>query len=237
MKCLLTMFCYNEKGKIEKVLEKFSDYGIYDAAVMDDGSTDGSLADIGNFFPKVTVLKNSVNMGAGYSVRKVLYYARDKGYDAAIFVAGNDKDNPNDVKKLIATMEEGFDFVQGSRYLPDGKYGNMPLHRTIGTKLIHPMIFSLFTGRKLTDTTNGFRAVKLSILEDKRINLDQEWLDRYGLEPYLYYKAIVLGYRVKEVPVTKIYPEGQKKYTKMRPIVDWWSILKPLFYLKLGIKN
>ena len=46
-----------------------------------------------------------------------------------------------------------------------------------------------------------------------------------------------LGYRVKEVPVTKIYPTHELGYTKMKPITGWWSILRPLFLLGLHIKR
>ena len=65
----------------------------------------------------------------------------------------------------------------------------------------------------------------------------QSWLDRYELEPYLLLKAIRLGYRHCEVPVTKIYPPHEHGYTKMRPVVDWWSILRPVVYLGLGMKK
>jgi len=113
----------------------------------------------------------------------------------------------------------------------------MPFYRKISTRFIHPLLFSLITGKRITDSTNGFRAVRLSLLDDKRINLNQPWLDHYELEPYLFYKAITLGYKVTEVPVRKLYPPKQEGYTKMKPIVGWWSILRPLFYLGLGIKK
>ena len=50
-------------------------------------------------------------------------------------------------------------------------------------------------------------------------------------------KAIKLGYRHCEVPVTKIYPAGKVSYTKMRPFTDWWSILRPVVYVGVGLKK
>ena len=50
-------------------------------------------------------------------------------------------------------------------------------------------------------------------------------------------KAIRLGYRHVEVAVTKIYPPHQLGYTKMRPITGWWSIVRPVVYLGLGLKK
>jgi dolichol-phosphate mannosyltransferase len=134
-------------------------------------------------------------------------------------------------------VEEGFDFVQGSRYLPGGDFGNMPFYRQIATRFVHPWLFSLVARRRVTDSTNGFRAIRLSMLDDSAIDIDQEWLDKYELEPYLMFKAIRLGYRFKEVPVTKIYPPKELGYTKMKPFSGWWSILRPLFFLGLGIKH
>ena len=72
--------------------------------------------------------------------------------------------------------------------------------------MIHPLIFSLAARKRVTESTNGFRAFRTAILRDPRIDWRQAWLDRYELEPYLMLKAIRLGYRHVEVPVTKIYP-------------------------------
>ena len=57
------------------------------------------------------------------------------------------------------------------------------------------------------------------------------------MEPYLLYQAIVLGYRFKEEPVTKIYPSKAVGYTKMTPVIGWWSIVRPLLLLSLGLKK
>lgn len=235
-KYLVGTCALNEGAKIRRVIERFNDYSCYDVLIIDDGSTDGALKDIPQNKP-VTVIRNERNKGAGYCVRQILDYAKERGYLAVFFAAGNDKDNPQDVYKLKEALEEGFDFVQGSRYLSGGEIGSMPAYRIFATRYLHPWLFSLLAGRKITDSTNGFRAVKVSLLSDSRINLHQDWLDKYELEPYLFFKVVRLGYKVKEVPVKKIYPPKEEGYTKMKPIVGWWSILRPIFLLGLGIKK
>ena len=87
----------------------------------------------------------------------------------------------------------------------------------------------------LTDGSSGVRALRVAIFKDPRFLIDQNWLNRYELEPYLYYKTVRLGYKVKEVPIEVIYPK--KNYTKMRVFIDWWKITRPLIFLKLGIKS
>jgi len=204
---------------------------------MDDGSNDDSVDRIKKF-PNVGIVSHLENRGAGASVRTVHRYALNKGYDLLVLVAGNDKDDPLLIPQLIKPiMEHGYDYVQGSRYLMGGSYGRMPMYRFIATKYVHPLLFSLITARRITDSTNGFRAYRTSLLRDKRIDLKQDWLDRYELEPYFFYKAVRLGYKVKEIPVSKIYPPKDLGYTKMRPILGWWSILRPLLFLGLGLKN
>jgi dolichol-phosphate mannosyltransferase len=187
----------------------------------------------------VMTIKHEKRSGVGAAIRTGIEYARSHGYEIIVIMAGNDKDNPQEIPQLLEPIiKEKFDVIQGSRYLGKvGSGGQMPFYRKFATRL-HPWVFSIFSGRHVTDTTNGFRAMRLSIFDDERINLKQSWLDTYELEPYSLWKAITLGYKFKEAFVTKIYPPKKLGgYTKMIPILSWWSILKPLFYLRLGIKK
>jgi len=233
---LVAVFAYNEAQKLKRTVERFRLLTTSDLLIMDDGSTDGSIALLGE--GHWTVLRNEENRGAGYSVRRVLMHARQAGYEVVCLVAGNDKDRPEDIARLVEPVLAGrADFVQGSRYAPGGAYGNMPLSRQIATRWVHPLLVFVMTGRWLSDTTNGFRALRLSILDDPRIDLQQAWLDRYELEPYLLYKILRLGYRLEVVPVTKIYPEHKEGYTKVRPISGWWSIIRPYVLIALRLRR
>lgn len=232
---LVGICALNEGEKIRRVISKFNDHDRYDVLIIDDGSTDGSLT--GEHPPAVTILRNDRPRGAGHGVRQIFQHARERGYQAVLFVSGNDKDDPNDINGLIAALEDGADLVQGSRYLPGGGHGGMPAYRRIATQWVHPGLMSLITGRRVTDSTNGFRGVRMSLLDDPRVNIRQDWLDAYELEPYVLFKALTLGYDVREVPVKKIYPPRAQGYTKMKPLSGWWSILRPLVYLGLRIKR
>jgi dolichol-phosphate mannosyltransferase len=234
---LVILFAFNEGGKLERALGRFPADRPYRVMVMDDGSTDGTPEMVARH-PGVLHLRNERNMGIGFAMRRAFAWAVEQGYEAVIPFAGNDKDRPHDIPLLLEALAQGCDFVQGSRYLAGGRHGNMPLYRQLATRWVHPLLFSLVSGRRITDSTNGFRAVRAGILKDPRLDLSQAWLDQYELEPYLFFKAIRLGYRVAEVPVTKIYPERKAgSYTKMKPIRGWWSILRPLVFLGLRIKR
>ena len=56
-----------------------------------------------------------------------------------------------------------------------------------------------------------------------------------GVSNYIW--NIELGYRTVEVPVTKVYPPKALGQTKMPPVTGWWSMLRPLVYLGLGLKR
>lgn len=236
MKVLAVPICFNEEKKIGRVLDRF-EAGIVDKVmVMDDGSTDASPAVIAEH--GVDILRHESQKGVGAAIRSVIRYAQAHHYDILVILAGNDKDRPSEIRRLVQPIvEDGFDFIQGSRYLPGGDFGNMPLYRNLSTRWIHPWLFSLTARKKITDSTNGFRAIRVSLFDDARLWIDQPWLDKYELEPYIMFKAIRLGYRFKEVPVSKIYPPKELGYTKMKPITGWWSILRPIFLLGLGIKK
>ena len=226
---------YNEAEKTLSVIQRFPAGAVKEVVVVNDCSTDGSSEKVAR--TGVTLLQMPRRSGPGPAIRKGLEYGLKKGYDTFVVFAANGKDNPQEIPRLLAPIQEGrADFVQGSRYLEGGRWEHMPFHRIWGIRAFS-ILFSLFTMRKITDGTNGFRAFRSSLLKDPRINLYQEWLEGYPLETYLFVQAIRLGYRVIEVPVTKTYPSNKKNYTKMKPLVDWWNYFKPVPYVSLGIKK
>lgn len=227
---------YNEASKIGRVIDRFPPGLVERIVVVDDGSTDETArvaAEKG-----AVILAHAQRSGAGAAIRTAIRYAMAEGFEVIVVLGGNDKDRPAEIPRLLAPIAEGgHDLVQGSRYLRGGDFGNMPFYRQLATRCVHPLLFSLFVGRRFTDTTNGFRAIRLSALRDPRIDMDRPWLDRYELEPYLLFTMTRLGYKVIEVPVTKIYPPHELGYTKMKPVTGWWSILRPIFLLGLGIRK
>ena len=224
---------YNEEKRIGSVLERFGENVVDEIVVVDDGSTDDTPKILQKF--NVRVITNEIKSGIGVGMKKAIRYAIDNNFDIFVIMAGNGKDNPAEIPTLLAPIiEENYDFIQGSRRLKGSDYKkSTPFSRQVATKLF-TLVWRLATGFAATDASNGFRAYKLDIF--KSMNIFQDWLDTYEMEYYIYYWAIKRGYKVKEVPVSKVYP-SKKQYTKIRPFVDWWRIIKPILYLKFGIKK
>jgi dolichol-phosphate mannosyltransferase len=202
--------------------------------VVDDGSDDGGCeaAEAAG----AVVIRHERNRGIGAAIRTGLDAARDSGHEIAVVMAGNGKDRPEEIPLLLERIDAGYDYVQGSRFAAGGRSVNLPLLRGL---LIHAFtfVFRVLSGFAGTDVTNGFRAYRLSLLDDPRIRLHQSWLDRYELEYYLHWKAITLRYRVCEAAVTKTYPERRSGYSKIRPVIDWWHMVRPVLLLALHLRT
>ncbi len=219
----------NEEGKIGATVSKIPRNIVDEVLVIDDGSCDKTAKEAGDNGAKVLVHKE--NMGVGAAIRKGIDYALKRGYDICVVMGGDNQDNPEQIPVLLdPIVDDGYDFVQGSRYL----YGirQIPRFRRLTTKF-YTMLFKAVCGYPLTDGSNGFRAFRAGIAGD--FNLWQGSLDRYELEPYFMLKAIKKGYKFREVPVQKFYRE--EGYTKMVPVRDWYSILKPLLKELFGLNR
>jgi len=226
---------YNEGERALQVVQRFPPGLVNEIVIVDDASTDDTAEKVAR--SGATVLKLPRRSGPGTAIRAGIDYGLKKEYDTFVIFATNGKDNPREIPQLLAPLRENrADFVQGSRYLEGGAWRNMPLHRICGIP-VFTFLFSLSVGRKITDATNGFRAFRRELLEDPRINLWQDWLDGYPLETYLFLQAIRLGYRVVEVPITKIYPNSKTGYTKQKPWIDWWNYFKPIPYVTFRMKK
>jgi dolichol-phosphate mannosyltransferase len=225
---------FDEQGKIGDVVGKVSRAHAAWVIVVDDCSRDRT-SDEAREAGAERVVRHPVNRGVGAAIRTGLVTAREMGLEFAVILSGDDQHEPLELPRVLAPLAAGeADLVQGSRWLPGGATPGIPPDRRWLTQL-YPRLFRLASGYPSTDGTNGFRGFRLAILDDPRIRLDQPWLDRYELEPYLLYQTVRCGYRVREVPVTVRYHD--RGTTKMRVFRDGWRLLRPLVLLRLGLRR
>jgi dolichol-phosphate mannosyltransferase len=225
---------FNERQAIGGLVQRVPAV-IAETIVVDDGSDDGGpdLARAAG----ARVITQERRRGVGAAIRTGIEAARANGHSVVVVLAANGKDDPAEAPRLLDKLGEGYDYVQGSRFLREGG-ASVRLPRGRGFMIrAYSLLFRILSGFAATDITNGFRAYRLSVLDDPRIRIDQPWLDRYELEYYLQWKAITLGYRVIEVGVSKTYPKGGGNYSKIRRVVDWWSIVRPTLLLWLRLKS
>ncbi|HEX9612969.1 MAG TPA: glycosyltransferase family 2 protein [Candidatus Bathyarchaeia archaeon] len=242
MRRLAIIPVFREIGKIGTVVEKFSSESVDEVCLVVDDPDETILREIDDSRKRtlvpVTIIENPTRNGIGFAIKEGYRYALSHGFDLIVVMAGNGKDDPREIPRLTQPiLENGYDYVQGSRFLPGGRGERTPFLRRVFTRLF-PFAWTFLTGVRCTEVTNGFRAYKASILQDPEINIWQDWLNGYELEYYLHYKVLTLGYRFTERPVSKTYSHAKREsYSHISPLKDWQQIVGPIVLLRLGRRH
>lgn len=171
----------------------------------------------------------------GAQLRMGFWWALKRRYKGIITIDGNNKDSVENIPDFIRKLKEGYDFIQGSRYVPGGRAIHTPLIRAAALRMIHAPIISLTAHHHFTDTTNAFRGYSARYLSDSRVQPLRDVFIGYELLAYLSVRATQLGYRACEIPVTRAYPRRQKTPTKISFFKGNAELLKILFLNLIGV--
>jgi len=231
----------NEGDRIHKELLRAKENNVSDYAdivICDGGSTDGCTEESKLRKLDVNTLLVKRDSGKqGAQLRMGFWWALKRGYKGIITIDGNNKDSIEDVPYFIEKLKEGFDLIQGSRFIKGGKAINTPWIRTVSVRLIHAPIISLTAGQHFTDTTNAYRAYSRRYLEDPRVQPLRDIFMTYELLAYLSVRATQIGMKACEIPVTRAYPKKGKTPTKISFFKGNSELLKILFRNARGQYN
>ncbi|QEU04106.1 glycosyltransferase family 2 protein [Pseudomonas oryzihabitans] len=230
----------NEGERILNLLRRMAAVRIADIAdviIVDGGSTDGSLEPqrlqelgVRGLLVKTAPGKLSAQLRCAYA------FVLDEGYTGIVTIDGNDKDDPDAIPRFIEAIEQGYDFVQASRFLAGGVAENTPKSRDFAIRFIHAPMLSLASGFHWTDTTQGFRAYSRAMLLDPRVAPFRDEFTTYELLAYLSYRVPKLGYRCVELPTVRRYPKGEVP-TKISSVRGNLSVLQVLMKACAGHYN
>ena len=199
-KILLIIPAYNDQDNILKTYNTVINYNKknkenYDVIVINDGSTDqtGKICDDNN----IPVIHLIHNLGIGGAVQTGYKYAYENNYDIAIQYDGDGQHDVSYVKKIITPLlEEKADFVIGSRFVGKTNDGfQSTFARRVGIRIVSSFI-KLVTGKKVYDTTSGFRACNKNIIKQFSNSYPKEYP-----EPITTVELLKRGYRLSEIPV------------------------------------
>ncbi len=210
----------NEGDNFRSQLTRLKPYTkMLDIIIADGGSTDGStdpkkLKGLG-----VTTLLVKTGPGRlGAQYRMAYAWALKQGYQGVVQMDGNGKDSPESIPKFINLLDQGFDYIQGSRYAKGGLAINTPLEREMANRYLFTPILCMAAGKIYTDTSNGHRAYSKKLLLNPDLKLFRDVFSNYEILFYVTARANKLGLRSTEIPVTRSYPSAGKTPTK---IVGW----------------
>lgn len=194
---------YNEVENLPLIVDRVlnSATGV-DVLVVDDNSPDGTgaaAAKLSAQHAEVHVLERTGKEGLLAAYRAGFRWGLERGYEVLCQMDADGSHAPEELSRLLESIEDGADLVIGSRYIDGGEVKNWQKQRLLLSKLGNWYI-SAALDDDVRDMTAGYRAIRREVLE--AIDLDALSPKGYIFQAELAHKAINEGFDVREVPVT-----------------------------------
>lgn len=175
MKPFIVIAAYNEEKSIGNVLEGLAREGYTEVVVVDDGSSDATRQVVQETVHRLNMptrlVSHVVNRGQGAALKTGIDYALNQGADIIVTFDADGQHNPKEIAQLVAPIQKKEVAVTlGSRFLQ--KKSSIPVVKRAVLK--GGILFTwIFSGKKLTDTHNGFRALSRKAAEQIQIRQDR----------------------------------------------------------------
>src|SRR3954452_24470228 len=187
--------------------------------VVDDGSPDGTgeIADrLATETPELRVLHRPAREGLGPAYLAGFAEALAGGASHVIEMDADFSHEPHDLPRLLAAAGDA-DLVLGSRYIAGGGVADWGVSRRVisrgGSAYARAVL-----GLPVRDVTGGFKCFRREVLEG--IDLPTVRSHGYGFQVELTYRAVLRGFRVREVPI--VFRDRRAGRSKM----SWWIALE-----------
>jgi dolichol-phosphate mannosyltransferase len=214
LRALIIIPTYNERNNIVRLIPLVLQQDPrLEVLIVDDNSPDGTGAiadELTASTSRVHVLHRPQKQGVGAAYIAGFRYALASGADLIIQMDADFSHSPDVLSRFLHEMEsDSADVVLGSRYVAGGGVQNWGLLRQVisqgGSRYARAIL-----GIAPRDLTGGFKCFRRRVLET--INLDAVQANGYVVQIEMTYRALLLGFRVKEIPILFANrTEGQSK--------------------------
>lgn len=209
---------YNEESNAERCVSTIHEFlnGVdvqSSIIVVDDGSTDTTgeiLERLSSRLSNVIIETHETNRGYGAANVTGGRRAFSEGFEYALFMDADLTQDVNYVCSFMEKMKKGVDFIKATRYAKGGKVEGVPFKRWFVSR-VGNLLAGAFLRLPLTDYTNGFRAVKTSLLS--QIECEERGF-AYLLEEVCKVSRFAKSYA--EVPYILTVRDAQSSKSKFR---------------------
>jgi dolichol-phosphate mannosyltransferase len=222
---------YNEKDNIQALIEAIAALQIKNIhiVVVDDASPDGTGKLVDQLARKrsfLHVVHRLNERGRGTAGIKGFKYALEQKADMIIEMDADFSHHPRYIPELIRAAQHN-DVVVGSRFVPEGKDLDRGFVRHSITKLANFYIRRVLKIANVYDCTSGYRLFRRAVLES--IKMDNTISLGPSIVQELLYKATLLGFRIKEIPIVFVdRKEGKSTFD--------WRIMAQSILMTLILK-
>ena len=229
---LIIIPTYNEIENIDAITRKvFSMEGGYSILVIDDGSPDGTAAEVkklqAEFPERLFLIERSGKLGLGTAYLTGFKWALENGFDYIFEMDADFSHNPDDVPRLYKACKDGADLAVGSRYCNGISVVEWPLGRIMMSYFASLYVRTVLRMR-VYDCTAGFVCYSRKVLDT--MDLDGVKMKGYGFQIEMKYSAYRLGFKIAEVPI--IFINRKLGTSKMSGSIfgeAFWGVLKLRF--------
>jgi len=221
---LIVVPAFNEAERITSVIQGIKkNLPGADILVVNDGSTDNTAAVASK--EGVAVINLPFNLGVGAALQTGFKYAVSHSYQVVIQMDADGQHDAVYLPQFLQALEEaGADLVIGSRFLLPGKFPGS-WTRLAGIKIFSFLVL-LATGKKLTDPTSGYRAMRRNIVAF----FCQDFFPQDYPDADLLIATCRAGYKVVEIPVVmKKRLSGQSLHAGLRPLYYIYKMFLSIF--------
>lgn len=140
--------------------------------VIDDGSLDRTrmiLEQCRAQDPdRLVLIVHERNKGYGAALRTGVTFAAENGFEYILFMDSDLTNHPKYLKDFYEKISQGYDYIKANRYAPGAGVSGVPWQRR-AVSLVGNKVARMLFGLPIHDLTNGFRAVKTSLIKDIRL--------------------------------------------------------------------
>jgi dolichol-phosphate mannosyltransferase len=233
-KIAVVLPCYRSKDHVLDVIDRIGTE-VFLIVAVDDACPEGT----GEYIkascsdPRVTVVRNEVNLGVGGAVTHGYRIALEHGADIVVKIDSDGQMDPALLPQIVHPIREGLaDYTKGNRFFNIEDVRGMPAVRVLGNAMLS-FLTKLSTGYwNIFDPTNGYTAIHCIALGMLPLNkIDR----RFFFESDMLFRLYIAGAVVLDVPMRAVYVNEQSHLRIRKVVVPFFvknvrNFLKRLFY-------